>query len=46
LQVNDDSVASIEGGSPIAEVGLQVSFQITKGTRLYVLESKDEAVWG
>jgi hypothetical protein len=45
LQVDDNSVESVEGGSPTA-VGLGVSFQITQGISLYVLERKDEAVWG
>jgi hypothetical protein len=45
LQVDGNSVDSVEDNSPTAEVGLRVSFQITQGTSLYVLERKDEAVW-
>jgi len=46
IQVDDAPVNSIETESPATEIGLRADFKFTKGTRLYVLEKKDEVVWG
>jgi hypothetical protein len=45
IRVNDITANSIEIESPGTEVGLRADFKFTKGTRLYVLEKKDESVW-
>jgi len=45
IQVDDNPVPAIEAGDPAAEVGLRVDFELTKGTQLYLLPAKDDAVW-
>ena len=46
LQVDGVPVNSIEVDSTVVEVGLRATFKLTKNTRLFVLENRDEAVWG
>ncbi len=46
LQVDDVSVESVEKDSPCQTVGLRSSFKLTKSMELFVLEQRDDAVWG
>jgi hypothetical protein len=45
IKVNDRSVLAVEVGDPVADVGLRLDFAPTKNTRLYLLPTKDDAVW-
>ena len=45
IRVNDSSVPSVEASDSAEEVGLQLDFQCTKGTDLYLLSEEDSAVW-
>lgn len=46
IQVDGKPVAAIEVGDPAMEIGLRVDFELTKGMKLYLLPTKDDAVWG
>jgi len=45
MQVNSKPVSAVDVGDPVADIGLRVDWPLTKGTHLYLLPAKDDAVW-
>lgn len=45
IQIDGKPVPAVEAGDPVPELGLQVDFELTTGTQLYLLPAKDPAVW-
>ncbi|MDI1481428.1 MAE_28990/MAE_18760 family HEPN-like nuclease [Polyangium sp. y55x31] len=45
IQVDGRDMHSVEVNSTAKSVGLRVDFRVTKGTQLYLLQSRDAVVW-
>lgn len=45
IRVDDKQVDVVEPDDPGEEIGLCVDFELTKSTRLFLLPTKDQAVW-